>query len=118
MPDTEIITVREPGATAGGEAIRNLLREQHGQLHPVPELFLYNAARCQLMEEIILPVLNRSAVIIADHYVASSWAYQDVAITDPAITPESVTRTASTRPSAKSVCTPPTAGCIQESPYC
>ena len=112
MPDTEIITVREPGATAGGEAIRNLLREQHGQLHPVPELFLYNAARCQLMEEIILPVLNRSAVIIADHYVAS-WAYQDVAIT-----PESVTKTASTRPSAKSVCTPPTAGCIQESPYC
>ena len=51
-PDAEIVTVCEPGATAGGEAIRNLLREQYGQLHPVTELFLFNAARCELVEEI------------------------------------------------------------------
>ena len=45
MPDTEIVTVREPGSTAGGEAIRSLLRDHHEQLHPVTELYLFCAAR-------------------------------------------------------------------------
>ena len=87
MPDAEIVAVREPGATAGGEAIRNLLREQHGQLHPVTELFLFNASRSQLVEEIIVPALNRDAIVITDRYVASSWAYQGVDIMAPDITP-------------------------------
>ena len=90
MPSTEIVTVREPGATAGGEAIRNLLHEQRGQLNPVTELFLFNAARCQLMQEVILPALKRGAIVIADRYVASSWAYQTTAILRPDITPEYV----------------------------
>ena len=85
MPDAEIVTVREPGSTAGGEAIRSLLHEQHRQLHPVTELFLFNAARCQLVEEVILPALKRGAIVIADRYVASSWAYQGVDITGPAV---------------------------------
>ena len=90
MPDTEIVTVREPGSTADGETIRNLLREQRGQLHPVTELFLFCAARYQLVTEVILPALNRDAIVIADRYVASSWAYQTTAILAPDITPEYV----------------------------
>ena len=90
MPHAEIVSVREPGATAGGEAVRSLLREQLGKLHPVTELFLFNAARCQLVEEVILPALNRGAIVIADRYVASSWAYQGVDITASDITPRFV----------------------------
>ena len=45
MPDTEIVTVRDPGSTAGGETIRSLLHAQRGQLRPVTELYLFCAAR-------------------------------------------------------------------------
>ena len=91
-PHAEIVAVREPGSTDGGEAIRNLLCEQLGQLHPVTELFLFNAARCELVDEVIQPTLNRGGIVIADRYVASSWAYQGVHITDPAIVHRSIDR--------------------------
>ena len=91
-PHAEIVSVREPGSTRGGEAIRNLLHEQFEDLHPVTQLFLFNTARCELVDEIIQPTLHRGGIVIADRYVASSWAYQGVHITDPAIVHRSVDR--------------------------
>lgn len=117
-PDAEIVTVREPGATAGGEAIRNLLREQYGQLHPVTELFLFNAARCQLVEEVILPALKRGAIVIADRYVASSWAYQGVDITGPAVAHRLIDSD-SIHTAIREICQYATnSDCIRASPSC
>jgi dTMP kinase len=58
----EVLLLREPGGTAAGEAIRNLLLKR-GEAHitPLAEAFLFQAARAQIVEEVIEPALQRGA---------------------------------------------------------
>lgn len=71
----EVILTREPGGTALGERIRELLL--HGaEMTAWAEAFLYAAARAQHVEELIRPALARGAWVICDRYVDSSAAYQ------------------------------------------
>jgi dTMP kinase len=73
----EVLTLREPGATALGELIRDaVLDPVHGEVDPRAELLLYEAARAQLVSERILPALARGAVVIDDRHADSSVAYQ------------------------------------------
>ncbi len=68
---------REPGGTTLGERMRALVL-QVGDIHPVPmaELALIFAARAQHVEEVLLPALQRGAVILCDRYTDASEAYQ------------------------------------------
>lgn len=79
-PNHSIQTLREPGNTAAGEAIRQLLSQHHQTLDPITELFLFAAARRQVATELVMPWLHQGAVIIADRYSASTHAYQYVNI--------------------------------------
>lgn len=79
-PNHNVQTLREPGNTAAGEAIRQLLAQRHQELAPIAELFLFAAARRQLATELVTPWLRQGAVIIADRYSASTMAYQYVDI--------------------------------------
>ncbi len=73
----EVITTYEPGGTAIGEELRQaLIRHRENPMGPTTELFLFGAARAQLTREIILPALQRGAVVVCDRYAASSLAYQ------------------------------------------
>jgi len=68
---------REPGGTAIGEAIRGvLLNPQHNEMHGLTELFLYLAARNQLIREKVLPAIGAGKVVILDRFADSSTAYQ------------------------------------------
>jgi dTMP kinase len=67
--------VREPGGTPICEDIRNILKRGH-TLAPIAELFLFNAARNQLVEEVINPTLETATVIICDRFLDSTVAYQ------------------------------------------
>jgi dTMP kinase len=69
------ICLREPGGTEAGEQIRSMLKS-HITLCPRAELLLFNAARAQLVSDIIRPALDRGAVVICDRYVDSTKAYQ------------------------------------------
>lgn len=70
--------VREPGGTAAGEAIRELLL--HGpRLGAWTEALLYAAARAELVEQVLLPELEGGRVIVMDRFVDSSLAYQGFA---------------------------------------
>ena len=71
----DVVATREPGGTAVGERIRDLLL--HGD-HVVPwgEVLLYAASRAQLVEEVIEPALERGATVVCDRYLDSSVAYQ------------------------------------------
>jgi dTMP kinase len=74
----EVVVTREPGGTAAGEQIRELLL--HGaELAPWTEASLFAAARAQLVDEVIRPALARGVDVVCDRYLDSSLAYQGVA---------------------------------------
>ncbi len=74
-----VILVREPGGTKTSEKIRKILLDRENQLSPATELFLYLAARSQLVSEVILPALKKNKIVICDRYFDSSLAYQGYA---------------------------------------
>jgi dTMP kinase len=74
----EVVSTREPGGTALGEHIRQLVLHG-GHVTPWAEALIYAAARAQHVDEVIRPALERGAVVICDRYVDSSVAYQGVA---------------------------------------
>lgn len=73
----EVLRVHEPGGTKLGEEIRSLLlsKEQEG-MAPMAELLLYEAARAQVMQEVIQPALAAGKVVICDRFCDSTLAYQ------------------------------------------
>jgi dTMP kinase len=71
------IVTREPGGSAGAEAIRNLLMEgSDDRWNARAEALLFAAARADHVAKTILPALARGAWVICDRYVDSSRAYQ------------------------------------------
>jgi dTMP kinase len=74
----EVVTVREPGGTELGEALRRVVLEGP-DMEPWPEAAVFAAARAQLVAEIVRPALARGADVLCDRYVDSSLAYQGIA---------------------------------------
>jgi len=74
----EVLRVREPGGTEISEAVRQiLLNPAHkGHMSYITELLLYNAARSQLIHEVIKPALERGVAVLADRFAYSTLAYQ------------------------------------------
>lgn len=72
------VRVREPGGTEISEKIRNILLSpaHKGKMGNLTELLLYNAARAQVIEEIIQPALSNGKVVLADRFAWSTLAYQ------------------------------------------
>lgn len=76
----EVLLVREPGGTPIGEKMRELLLDpRYTEMTVVCEVFLYSAARAQLVVEQIRPALLRGAVVISDRYGDSTLVYQGLA---------------------------------------
>ena len=76
-PDT--LLLREPGGTAAGEHVRELLKDPDLELDPRAELLLFCAARAQLCSSVIRPALAESRDVICDRFVDSTAAYQGAA---------------------------------------
>ena len=74
----EVVTLREPGGTLIGEAIREVVKHPPGDapISPDTELLLMNASRAQLVQEAIRPALAKGAVVLCDRFYDSSLAYQ------------------------------------------
>src|SRR5438270_5360402 len=75
------LVTREPGGTAIGESIRELLQfaPQSASMTPETELLLFEASRSQLVREVIKPALERGECVIADRFLDSSTVYQGAA---------------------------------------
>jgi dTMP kinase len=75
------VCTREPGGTATGEAIRNILQhEAAGEPLAVhAELLLFTASRAQLMDRVILPALEEGKWVVCDRFIDSTMAYQGYA---------------------------------------
>lgn len=73
----DYIALREPGGTRIGEAIRAILLDKENiKMDDLTELLLFQAARAQLIEEVIRPALAADKVVLCDRFFDSTWAYQ------------------------------------------
>lgn len=76
----DVVAVRDPGGTALGEALRDLLlHRQEIPLCTPAEMLLYMASRAQLVDEIIRPALEQGKVVVSDRYLLSNVVYQGCA---------------------------------------
>ncbi|MGZ4959895.1 MAG: dTMP kinase [Methylomonas sp.] len=76
----EFIVTREPGGTAIGEKIREvLLSTETPEMCDITELMLFGAARAQHLREKILPALNAGKVVVSDRFVAATISFQHYA---------------------------------------
>ncbi len=72
-----VTETREPGGTPLGEQIRHILLDPADVPRgPVADALLFNAARSQLVADVILPALARGETVVLDRYATSSMAYQ------------------------------------------
>ena len=77
-PGAALLVTREPGGTALGQALRQLLLHPPGEAAPEPtaELLLYAADRAQHVEQTIRPALERGDWVLSDRFAGSTTAYQ------------------------------------------
>src|SRR5215813_8546495 len=72
-----VFPTREPGGTSIGEQIREVIHDlKNVEMHPRTETLLYQAARAQIVEQIIKPHLALGEIILSDRYYDSTIAYQ------------------------------------------
>ena len=70
-------TAREPGGTAISEQIRSILHDlKNTEMHPHTETLLYQAARAQIVEQVLRPKLAEGWIVLCDRYADSTLAYQ------------------------------------------
>ncbi|MEO0055476.1 MAG: hypothetical protein RLZZ50_1423 [Verrucomicrobiota bacterium] len=77
----EVLTTREPGGTEIGEQIRNIIvhNSKGDEMCPETEVFLFAAARAQLVRQVIAPALLSGKVVLSDRFLDSSTVYQGIA---------------------------------------
>src|SRR2546428_10709819 len=71
-----VMAVRQPGGTPVAEAARKLALQFPHEVAPVAELFLFLAARADLVHHVIRPALEEGQVVVADRFDLSTIAYQ------------------------------------------
>ena len=70
------VAVREPGGTAVGERVRELLKDPTVSVDGRTEALLFAAARAELVSDVIKPALADGKIVISDRFLDSSLAYQ------------------------------------------
>lgn len=76
----DVLALREPGGVAISEKIRALLLDPaHAEMSATCELLLYEAARAQLVHEVVAPALAGGRIVVCDRFYDSTTAYQGYA---------------------------------------
>jgi dTMP kinase len=72
-----VFPTREPGGTSIGEQIRAVIHDlKNAEMHPRAETLLYQAARAQIVEQVLRPHLQDGEIVLSDRYADSTIAYQ------------------------------------------
>ena len=73
----QVLCTREPGGTPISEQIRTVIHDlKNREMHPHTETLLYQAARAQIVEQVIRPQLVLGGIVLCDRYADSTLAYQ------------------------------------------
>jgi dTMP kinase len=72
-----VINLREPGGTLISERVRNVLLDKTlPEMNQKTELLLFSSARCQLVQEVIIPALQSGSIVTTDRFYDTTIAYQ------------------------------------------
>ncbi|EJW18831.1 dTMP kinase [Paenibacillus alvei] len=78
--ELDVVVTREPGGVRIAEKIRSIiLNPEHTEMDARTEALLYAAARRQHLVEVVVPAIERGAIVLCDRFVDSSLAYQGYA---------------------------------------
>ncbi len=72
----DLTVTREPGGTPLGERVRAVLLEWSAAHDPLADALLFNAARHQLVTDVIAPALSGGGTVLCDRFADSTLAYQ------------------------------------------
>lgn len=77
----EVVFCRDPGTTALGEQLRQIVlsSDEQTKISPRSEMLIYMAARAQLVEEIIKPALAAGKTVVSDRFLLANIVYQGYA---------------------------------------
>jgi dTMP kinase len=76
MRGLEVISTREPGGTALGKRIRDVLLDPQIEVDPLAELLLFAADRAQHVRTLLLPTIESGTIVLSDRYADATAAYQ------------------------------------------
>ncbi len=72
----DVVQCADPGGTAVGTTLRDILLHHRGELAPACEAFLFMASRAQLVAEKIRPALDAGRAVVCDRFLLANVAYQ------------------------------------------
>jgi dTMP kinase len=72
----DCVYTREPGGTRLGEKIRETMLHLKIAISDLAEVFLFEAARAEIVREVITPALKKGKVVICDRFYDATTAYQ------------------------------------------
>lgn len=76
----DVLTTREPGSTFIGDQIRQIImRMDNTKMSPITETLLFQAARAQIVSEVLRPNLEMGTLVVSDRFIDSTLAYQGFA---------------------------------------
>jgi len=78
MADTlhNVVLTKEPGGSALGKKLREILQMQPVPITPIAEFLLFAADRAQHFDEVVIPALEQNKIVISDRMADSSLVYQ------------------------------------------
>jgi len=74
----EVLVVRDPGSTEIGTKLRALLLDSTLALHRRTEAMLFMASRCEMIETVIRPALDRGTIVLSDRFLLANVVYQSI----------------------------------------
>jgi len=74
----DVLVVRDPGSTAVGKKLREILLDSKLEMHRRTEAMLFMASRCELVETVIRPALAAGRTVISDRFLLANVVYQSI----------------------------------------
>jgi dTMP kinase len=72
----DVLSTREPGGTAMGDAVRTIFLDRTLDISPLREALLANASRAQHITQVVRPALKAGRAVLCDRFTDSTLAYQ------------------------------------------
>ena len=90
----DVLSVRDPGSTATGQRLREILLDSDLKMHRRTEAMLFMASRCEMIESTIRPALKSGKIVVSDRFLLATVVYQSTSMnpSDGGVSPDLIWR--------------------------